>query len=105
MLMVVTLLLAACKANDTAPNVAASPDDEATVKLARAAAQQDGARRVTAAELQRMLENGEAVVYDTRALGAYQHEHLTGAQSLPSAEVLGHIDELPRDKTLVFYCT
>jgi hypothetical protein len=100
--LAVAVMLAACKATDMAGNSRA--DDDAA-KQARDASQADGARRVSAAELRKMLEDGEAVVYDTRPLTNYEQEHIKGSLSMPSAEVVAHVGELPKDKTLVFYCT
>jgi 3-mercaptopyruvate sulfurtransferase SseA len=96
------VLLAACKATDTAGNSAASSPGS---KLDHVNVPPDGARRVTVAELQKMLDDGEAVIYDTRAKGSYEQEHIKGALSMPSSDVDSHASELPKDKTLVFYCT
>ena len=108
-------LLGACKATDTAGNtsvsVAASKAGPKSGPTAPAPAtgttevHADGVRRVTPAELQAMLEDGRAVVYDTRAKMAYDAEHITGAISMPYDEVSKRAGELPKDKTLVFYCT
>jgi hypothetical protein len=104
-------LLGACKATDTAgnmsagatkagekPSVSAPPSGTTEVHA-------DGVRRVTAPQLQAMLAEGRAVVYDTRAKMAYDAEHIKGALSMPEGEVAGRAGELPKDKTLVFYCT
>jgi hypothetical protein len=104
-------LLGACKASDTAGNMSAgapkaggkasvsAPPTGTTVVHA------DGVRRVTPAQLQAMLEDGRTVVYDTRSKMAYDAEHIKGALSLPHEEVANRAGELPKDKTLVFYCT
>ncbi|HJQ32305.1 MAG TPA: rhodanese-like domain-containing protein [Pyrinomonadaceae bacterium] len=105
------LLFGACKATDTAGGSAAS--QAASNKNAAAPApgggtstvSADGARRVTPAELKQMLDNGTAALYDTRAKGAYDAEHIKGALSMPSNEVGDRTGELPKGKTLVFYCT
>jgi rhodanese-related sulfurtransferase len=55
--------------------------------------------------LKQMLDDGRAVVYDTRAKGAYDAEHIKGAVSMPSNEVGDRTGELPKGKTHVFYCT
>ncbi|HEX7955570.1 MAG TPA: rhodanese-like domain-containing protein, partial [Pyrinomonadaceae bacterium] len=105
-------LFGACKAADTAGETsaatAASSNPSNSSKPAATGTTQvdaDGARRVTAAELQKMLEDGRTVVYDTRAKAAYEQEHIKGALSMPSNEVSDRAGEFPRDKTLVFYCT
>ena len=106
------LLHGACKATDSAGNMsagavaskpAAKPSAGAPAGTTEVHA--DGVRRVTVAELQSMLEGGRTVVYDTRAKTAYDAEHIQGALSMPFDEVSKRAGELPKDKTLVFYCT
>lgn len=106
------VMLGACKANDTAgatgPDVAL-PGTAGKAPSAPAsgtnAAPADGARRVSVAELQKLVEGGRTVIYDTRTKGAYDAEHIKGALSMPHDEVANRVAEFPRDKTLVFYCT
>jgi hypothetical protein len=101
-------LLGACKAGDTAGNVsvsAARADAKQSAPTGTTEVHADGVRRVSAAELQKMLADGSAVVYDTRARASYDTEHIRGARSMPYDEVPTHSGELPADKTLVFYCT
>ena len=102
--LIAATLLSACKATDTAGNVSAAtnPARAAATPQANPA---DSARRVTVDELKKMLDAGQAVVYDTRAKSAYDQEHIKGALSMPYDQVPTHSGELPKDKTLVFYCT
>jgi len=97
------MLNGACKATDTAGNV----NGNANAPQVAAAQPQNpnDARRVTVDELKKMLDAGQAVVYDTRAKSAYDAEHIKGALSMPSGEVADRAGELPKDKTIVFYCT
>ena len=104
-------LLGACKATDTVGNMSAAAP-KAGAKLGAGAAptgttvvHADGVRRVTPAELQPMVEEGRTVIYDTRPKMAYDAEHIKGALSMPHEEVANRAGEVPRDKTLVFYCT
>ncbi|HZT59698.1 MAG TPA: rhodanese-like domain-containing protein [Pyrinomonadaceae bacterium] len=96
-------LLSACKATDTAGNVSAATTAPQTASTPPAS--QNEARRVTVDELKKMLDAGQAVVYDTRAKTAYDQEHIKGALSMPAGEVADRMGELPKDKTIVFYCT
>lgn len=109
-------LLGACKAGDTAGNTAANTGAAAvksnaaqktggSARTGTTEVHADGVRRVTAAELKAMVDEGEAVIYDTRAKGSYDAERIKGALSMPHDEVAGRVGEFPRDKTLVFYCT
>lgn len=107
-------LLGACKATDTAGNISVSASKAASKSPAAATqgaptgtteVHADGVRRVKPAELQAMLEEGRAVVYDTRTKASYDAEHIRGAISMPHEEVANRVGEFPKDKTLVFYCT
>jgi len=65
----------------------------------------DNARRITAEELHKLWEKNDVLVIDTRAEAAYKDEHIKGAISVPSNDVGNRIDELPRNKMIVAYCT
>jgi 3-mercaptopyruvate sulfurtransferase SseA len=96
------VLLGACKATDSAGNTSAQAK---SAPSGTTEVHGDGVRRVTVAELQAMLEDGSAVIYDTRAKANYDTEHIKGSLSMPFDEVANRAGELPKDKTLVFYCT
>ena len=84
-------------------------DKTATTKPAAAPGSQtvyaDGARRITADELQDMIKSGQAVVVDVRNQASYDLGHIPGAKLIPAGEILNHLNELPRDKTIVTYCS
>jgi 3-mercaptopyruvate sulfurtransferase SseA len=65
----------------------------------------DGVRRITAAELKALLDKGQAVVIDVRNEGSYSQGHIRGAKLIPATEILSRLSELPRDKTIVTYCS
>ena len=65
----------------------------------------DGARRVTVTELKDLLAKNEAIVIDVRNQTSYDAGHIRGARLIPEAEVVGHANELPRDKLIVTYCS
>ena len=101
-------LLGACKATDTAGNLSAptrSSPAAASAPTGTTEVHADGARRVGPAELQKLVEGGRVAIYDTRPKASYEQEHIKGALSMPSDEVAARAGELPKDKTLVFYCT
>lgn len=109
-------LLGACKATDTAGNMSAGtsaaapkagekPKPSASATTGTTEVHADGVRRVKPEELQAMVEAGRAAIYDTRSKMAYDAEHIKGALSMPHEEVANRAGELPKDKTLVFYCT
>ena len=65
----------------------------------------DGVRRITVAELKAMMDNNEAAVIDVRNEASYNAAHIKGAKLIPEADILNHLAELPRDKTIVTYCS
>jgi rhodanese-related sulfurtransferase len=62
-------------------------------------------RRVTTAELKDLLDRNEAVVIDVRNEASYNAGHVRGSKLIPEAEVVNHIDELPKNKLIVTYCS
>ena len=70
-----------------------------------ASAPADGVRRVTTVELQDLINKGQAFVVDVRNQASYDAGHIKGARLIPNTEILSHAKELPRDKTIVTYCS
>ncbi len=60
--------------------------------------------RITSDEANRMLETDSAVVIDVRHHSEYRAGHVRGALFIPVDDVLKRIDELPKDKKLLFIC-
>ena len=99
LIVIVAVALAACNAVDkTASTKPAALPGSDTVYA-------DGARRITADELDTMVKNGQAVVIDVRTQAAYDVGHIPGAKLIPAGEILNHLNELPRDKTIITYCS
>ena len=106
-------LLGACKATDTAGNVSAGAvaskqagkSNTPATPAGTTEVHSDGIRRIGVEELRRMVEAGTVAIYDTRSKMQYDQEHIRGALSLPQGDADARAAELPRDKTLVFYCT
>jgi hypothetical protein len=95
LLLLPLLLAAACQAGDPA-----------SIEEGERPRTEDQVPRMTPDELKALLDAGEEVVIaDSRALTPYNVRHITGAISMPLAEVEERADELPRDRTIVFYCT
>jgi 3-mercaptopyruvate sulfurtransferase SseA len=94
--------LVACNSNEKplsqAPRTSPTPQQPASPPA-------DNARRITVAELHDLWQKGDVLVIDTRAESAYKDEHIKGSISMPTGTVLGRIDELPRNKMIVAYCT
>jgi 3-mercaptopyruvate sulfurtransferase SseA len=100
-LLVTAVMLLSCNGMDSAVSInaqAPSPSPSASLRT-------QGSRRVTTAELEKMLKDGTAFVVDVRFQDAYDQGHIPGSKLIPEAEILNHINELPRDKTIVTYCS
>src|SRR2546426_3077663 len=65
----------------------------------------DNAKRVTAEEAYEIYKKGNVVVIDTRNEVAFKASHIKGAILIPAGEILSKVDELPRDKMIITYCT
>ncbi len=73
--------------------------------LAQSSPAGDGVARMTVADLRAALDKGTAVVVDVRADDQYKAGHIKGAIHIPEANVVARANELPRDKTIVTYCS
>ena len=108
---VAMLISAACnpeaysgKSNTNAaqtPGVASAPPSVPSTPAQPA----DSVRRVTIDELKTMLAENKAVVVDVRGDAAYKAGHIKGSLMIPAAEIDKHVDELPKDKLIVTYCS
>ena len=66
------------------------------------------ATRVTVDEVKERMARGEQFVFvDTRNPQAWgeAESKLPGALRVPADEVEQHLDEIPRDRTVITYCT
>jgi len=61
--------------------------------------------RVTATELQALMDKGEAVAMDVRGSVPYELGHIKDAVWLPLGLMAQRFGELPQDKLIVAYCT
>ena len=48
---------------------------------------------------------GQAILVDVRGTEYYEKSHATGAISIPEDEMGERMNELPRDKEIILYCT
>lgn len=64
--------------------------------------------RVTVDEVKERMDRGEAFTFvDTRNPNAWSQADtkLPGAIRVPAAEVEQYLDQIPRDRTVITYCT
>jgi 3-mercaptopyruvate sulfurtransferase SseA len=78
---------------------------DAQKAVAAATPYSDGARRVTIDEMESLVKEGKAVVIDVRTQDSYDAGHIPGAKLIPSADIVNHINELPKDKLIITYCS
>ena len=65
----------------------------------------DGAPRITIVELQQKIKNKEVFIVDVRDQASYDAGHLPGSKLIPANQILNHLNELPKDKLIVTYCS
>ena len=101
--LVAALMFTGCNSNEqTGPKIVSTATPASPVQLPPPA---DNARRITPAELKDELAKNDAVIIDVRNDAAYKAGHIKGARLIPSTDILAHVDELPRNKLIVTYCS
>jgi 3-mercaptopyruvate sulfurtransferase SseA len=95
------VIFAACNAVDHSANTNTKPAQLPGSDTVYA----DGARRVTADEMDAMVKKGQAIIIDVRNQASYDQGHIPGAKLIPAGEILNHLNELPKDKMIVTYCS
>lgn len=100
------VLFGACNSTErTASKVAPASNSGAPSKTNPAPNPADTARRLNVKEAQDLIASGRAVVVDVRNQAAFDQGHIRGAKLIPFAEVADRSGELPRDKTIITYCS
>lgn len=110
------LVLAACNSSETNGNRAggnAGSSGNRSVATSSSSsssssghiAPADGVKRVTTVEVRDAVEKGTAIVVDVRGDDIYRQSHIKGSISIPLAQVATRLNELPRDKMIVTYCS
>ena len=102
--LLVLLVMSSCNASDTSVNTNPANPNTNTAG-APATAYSDGARRITTAELAELIKEGKAYIVDVRSQDSYDMGHIPGSHLIPATDVFKHVDQLPRDKTIVTYCS
>jgi predicted sulfurtransferase len=65
----------------------------------------DAVKRVTTAELEELMKQGNVVVVDVRSQAMYDAGHIRGAKLIPVGEIGNRANELPKNKQIVTYCS
>jgi hypothetical protein len=61
--------------------------------------------RISPSEAYDQQQAGTGIIIDVRGTQFYQESHAAGAISLPEEELPAQIAQLPKDKSLILYCT
>lgn len=104
-LVVAILAFGACNSTDRASRVANNSNASVASKTIPGPNPTDGARRINVQQAQDLASRGQAYFVDVRNQPAYDQGHIPGAKLIPLAEVGDRISELPRDKTIITYCS
>ena len=96
--------LLGCASRDSVSQ-AQRPSGQASQSPSPPAAPADNARRISVEDAHKLWEKGEVLFVDTRTEPAYKESRIKGAILIPVNEVAAKTDELPRNKTIVTYCT
>lgn len=88
------------------PTTRANTATTSTATTLISTAQNEEPAYITVEELKTKMDNKEDVhVFDVRSKSAYDTEHITGAKSIPLAEVPDRYKEVPREGEVVLYCS
>lgn len=106
LVLMASVMIAGCSADRTRPaNVAAKGNSNGPATAQPSNSPPDNIRRVTIAELRDMMEQNKAVPVDVRGTTSYNQERIKGALDIPENQLSARVNELPKDKLLVFYCS
>jgi rhodanese-related sulfurtransferase len=72
---------------------------------AQAPTQESDVRRVTLAQAKQAYDDQSAVFLDVRAADSYAEAHIPGAVNIPLAQIESRMNELPKDRWIIPYCT
>jgi 3-mercaptopyruvate sulfurtransferase SseA len=65
----------------------------------------DDAARITLEEAKKLFDAGKAFIVDARPEEAYKQEHIKGAVNITSSTLDARLKDLPKDKTIIVYCS
>jgi rhodanese-related sulfurtransferase len=70
-----------------------------------ASAPVDDIHRISIADARAAFDGGKAVIIDVRGEPSYKAGHIKGSQLIAFNEIVARSGELPRDKTIILYCS
>lgn len=99
----IAVAFAACNSVHSNGNIQANKPSTPTPTAV--AQHSDGVPRITTAELDELMKQGNVVVVDVRDQNSYDRGHIRGAKLIPVNQIGERGKELPRDKKIVTYCS
>jgi hypothetical protein len=82
------------------PGIVAQPTGLVTIE-----APTDNAPRIEMADFKQKFDAGTlALIVDVRLVDAYAEGHIPGAVSIPEAEIVARVSEIPKEGEVVLYC-
>ncbi len=102
-LLLSVVIVSACNSAESGPRPLVQQQSKSSEQVATSYA--DGVRRITIAEFEELRSSGNVFIADVRSQAAYDQGHIPGAKLIPVGEVANRINEFPRDKTIVTYCS
>jgi len=100
LILLIALVFMGCNAVDTKVSSQTSNANHAPPQQPN-----DGVKRVTSAELDELMKQGKVFVVDVRNQTMYDAGHIRGAKLIPFGEIANHLNEFPKDKQIVTYCS
>ncbi|MGA7613765.1 MAG: rhodanese-like domain-containing protein [Thermoanaerobaculia bacterium] len=61
--------------------------------------------RIMPDELKKLYDSGNVVIVDARSAIDYYNDHIKGARTIPLVQLPMKMNELPKDRMVVAYCT
>jgi hypothetical protein len=102
LLLFAALAVAGCNSSDSKQKLASRnqpPGGQIDTTYA------DGIQRITIQELEQLRSSNKVFIVDVRNQAAFDQGHIPGSKLIPVGEVLTRINEFPRDKQIVTYCS
>jgi 3-mercaptopyruvate sulfurtransferase SseA len=103
MILLLIIILAGCNSAQTSVSNVSQKQPPSTNQIETTYA--DGVRRITIRDLEELRRKGNVFIVDVRNQAAYDQGHIPGAKLIPVGEVPNRINEFPRDKPIVTYCS
>lgn len=98
-----TLFVGGCNSAETSVSKVSQKQAPSTGQVDTTYA--DGVRRITIKDLEEVRRKGNVFIVDVRNQASYDQGHIPGAKLIPLGEVPNRINEFPRDKPIVTYCS